>query len=166
MTTKKKSQAGTKRKAVPAAIKRASGALYERELKQVGDVAARYVSAAKGEGSAEEISSAWAEFSAMVVRVVRGGLLWTPERVLALSVVLLPVDAEMTEQERVSKAYDAARDSKRLAKLITSPVINVPPLPLVDRLAGALEVTKGEARRAAGYLDETTQPPEEGGANE
>lgn len=90
-------------------------------------------------------------------RTVAAGLLWTPERVAALSMVLLPAHVEMKELERVERAYDAAGDSKRL---VTSPVVNVPTLPTVDRLAAALQTTLGEARRAAGYLDETAQPSE------
>jgi hypothetical protein len=151
---------------VPAAVRRATGKVFERDLKAVGDKTLKYTLAAKGEGSEEDITTAWSEFSAMVARAVSKGRLWTPERVAALSLVLLSVDAEIRELERVSKAFDVAGDSKRLAKLITSPVVNVPPLPLIDRLAVALQTTKGEARRAAGYLDETAQPPEEGGANE
>lgn len=160
MTTKKKAQGSSKGKPIPEAIKRASGRLYEREMKEAEAAALRYVAAAKGEGSAEDIASAWADFSAMVACTVAAGLLWTPERVAALSMVLLPAHVEMKELERVERAYDAAGDSKRLTKLITSPVVNVPTLKTLDKLAVALQSTLGEARRAAGYLDETAQPSE------
>lgn len=169
MTTKSKTEKGAKGKTpptIPEAIKQASGELYDREMLAAGDEAARFIAAAKGEGTAEEIVSAWADFSALVARTMRCGRLWTPERVTLLSLALLAADAEARELERVVAAFDAAGESKRLAKFITSPVANVAPLPVVDRLAVALEVTKAEARMAAGYLDETAQPSAEGGAGD
>jgi hypothetical protein len=162
MTTKKGStKKGKAAPAIPGAIKQASGDLYERELGRREATAARFIAAVKGEGTAEEIASAWADFSALVSRTVSVGQLWTPERVFILAHLLLPVDAELKEDARVLEAFDAAGNSKRLAKLITSPRNGQAPLGMVDRLAAALEVTKGEARMAGGYLDETAQPLEQ-----
>lgn len=169
MTSKKKPQkkAGSKGKAgrVPAAVRDASGELYAQAVAQIEGEAKRFAAAARGEGTPEEVFQAWRDFSALVARTLRSARLWTPARVAVLALILLEADAETAELVRVKAAYDAAGGSKRLGKLITSPLKGDAPLDLVDRLAVALKTTKAEARVAGGYLDETAQPSQtEGGA--
>jgi hypothetical protein len=145
-------------------IAAADGSIYQSVIDNTGREAERFTNAVNDKTSEVECRAAWHAYSKLAARAFRFGRLWTPEIVWLLAPVLIVVNAEIDELERIEAACnampevddDAASDAQ--VAQIKSPCGGLPTLRVCDGLALGLDVPREECRIRAGYLTEEAQP--------
>lgn len=143
---------------VRARIAASDSSHYFQALERIQATKVRLWQAALQNGTPEENEAAWREFSTLAARVFRRGRLWTPVWVYYLAPLLLAIDAEQDQLERVEAAYQAVGDDEIAGRRIDTEVYDAPTLAVVDVLIDAVQANRDEGRRIAGYLSEDCQP--------
>jgi hypothetical protein len=156
-------------------IAAADGSHYQAVIASTGRETQRFINAVNGTTSEVEWWAAWKAYSQLAARAFRFGRLWTPEIVWLLAPVLIVVNAEIDELERIEAACDAMPDlgddeeaTRAQVAQIKSPCGGVPTFKACDGLALGLSTPREELRIRAGYLTEEAQPSlidERGAAN-
>lgn len=145
-------------------IAAADGSAYRAAMDSAPEEAARFRSAINDEVSDEEYYAAWRDYSRLAARAFRLGRLWSPEIVGLLAPLLLVVNADIDEIERIEAACEAMpqteddAETDRIVKQIKSPLSGRATLRACVGIAKAFEVESNETRIRGGYLTEDAQP--------